>query len=486
MRVSSAPIGSETLNIAEQLLTGPGPRAGRTAIIAGCERLSYEAVTRRIGDRARQLIDAGVKAGDRVVVSCPNGVDFVVMWLAVQWIGAVSVALPPSYRRREIEYVVNHSGASAIVHDADLSVHLRAAQSGFTQSVRVISYQSEARAAAHPAPHAGAGSCPAAITYIAGAEGPLKGVVHTRAGILAAADAYGGGVLGLSPDDVCIGAIGLAWAFGLVSLLVLPFRTGAATVLLDSSSAGGLLAAIGESRATVLFGVPTTYRMLLRHPELDRSDLSSLRCCVSAAEPLPRWVAAEWCARTGVEILDGLGTSELTYIFISNRQGASRPGFIGAPVPGFEARVVDDAFQEVPRGSPGRLIVRGPTEARYWNDAEADRRAVRDGWTLTDDICVEHADRWFQHVRRSDALIVSAGYKISIPEVEGVLRDHPEVGGARVFSEEDRVRGQLVKAVVRPKGGWADGGLSARLQQYLKAEIAAFKCPRDIRVLIDG
>ena len=385
MPLPASLIRASVVNLAEQLLTGPGPRSGRTAIIAGRERLSYEALTRRVLERARQLIDAGIKPGDRVVLSHPNGAEFAIVWLAIQWIGAVSVALPPAYRRREIEYAVNHSGTAAIVCDADSSTHVRAAQAGFKQTVRMIAFPSEPVAAAPPPPHTTPGSCPAALTYISSAEGPLGGMIHTRAGILATTDAYTTDVIDLKPDNI-IGAIGLAWAFGLGSLLVFPFRACAATVLLDSASAGGLLAAIGESRATVLFGVPTTYRMLPPAP-------GSRSLCPELAPMLRercRAVAAMGCgrmrARTGLEILDGLGTTQLTTIFISNRQGASRPGFLGTPVAGFSAKVVDDAFQEVPRGRPGRLIVRGPIVARYWNDAEADRRTVRDGWTFTGDV----------------------------------------------------------------------------------------------------
>jgi 2-aminobenzoate-CoA ligase len=472
-----------TVNVAEELLCGLRGGGGRTAVVSGRESLSYDTLRRRVVERASQLVRAGAQPGDRIALALSNGPDFVEFWLAVQWIGAISVALPPSYRRREISYVVNHSGASLVVCGSDTDAHVRAAQACFVRRVPLLAVRSEGAGPAPAVPHAGGGPCPAAITYISSAEGTLKGVVHTREGILASADAYTRDVLALGPGDVCVGALSLSWAFGVGSLLVFPLRVSASTVLLESASVGALLSAIGESRATVLFGVPTSYRMLLRHPGLDAVDLGSLRCCVSAGEPLPAAVAREWRARTGTEILDGLGTTELTHIFISNRIGASRPGLIGTPVAGFEAKVVDDALREVPPGISGRLMVRGPTSARYWNDVEADRRAVHDGWTLTGDVCIEHPDGWFEHLRRTDALIVSAGHKISAAEVERVLEEHPEVARARVFAEEDAVRGQVVRAAVSPAVGGSPEGLGLRLQEYLRTEIAAFKCPREIRIL---
>ena len=225
------------------------------------------------------------------------------------------------------------------------------------------------------------------------------------------------------------------------------------------------------------------YRMLLRRPDLESLDLRSLRRCVSAAEPLLREVLEAWRARTGLDILDGLGTTEMTHIFISARPGDVRPGLIGTTVPGYHAQIVDEAMHEVPRGMTGRLAVRGPTGARYWRNPDAQRRTVRDGWTLTGDICIQHADGWFEHVSRSDNLIVSAGSKISRREVECVLEAHVEVSRAHVFSVPDPVRGNSACAIVVPARGADTEGLSERLQRYLKGELAAFKCPRHIQVV---
>ena len=218
-----------------------------------------------------------------------------------------------------------------------------------------------------------------------------------------------------------------------------------------------LLEAAVASRATVLFAVPTMYRLLLRQPDFESFDLRSLRLAVSAGEPLPAAVLEEWRARTGIELLDGLGSTELCHIFISSRSGAVRPGRLGT--------------------------VHGPTGCRYWRDPDAQRRDVRDGWTLTADICVRHADGFFEHVRRVDDLIVSGGYKISPAEITRALLDHPAVAQARVFAAGDPVRGQVAKATVVPAPGFEWSGLVETLQRYLKRELAPYKCPREIKLV---
>jgi 2-aminobenzoate-CoA ligase len=470
----------EQINVADRLLNHPGgPSSHATAIIFRNERVSYEALRHRVLSIAAMLIRLGVNPMDRVALRLPNCPDFVATWLAIQWIGAICVHMPPQYRRREIEYIVNHSGASVIVCAAGLAGDVRAAQERFETPVAVVGCGATTQPHEAP-PYPIDRNQPAAITYIAAADGPLRGVVHSPADILAAADTYACEVLQLTSTDVCIGAISLAWAFGLGALLAFPLRVGATTALVDGPAP--LIPAIADSTATVLFGVPTMYRMLLRQPSFAASDLGSLRCCVSAGEPLPPEVLEEWRDRTGLDILDGLGTTELTHIFISARPGMVRPGLIGTPVAGYEARVVDDDMRTVPEGTPGRLAVRGPTGARYWRDTEAQRRAVRGGWTLTGDICIRHADGWFRHIRRSDTLIVSAGQKISIREVERALEENPDVSSARVFSVPDPVRGAVAHATVIPVEGTDTSTLAERLKLYLKTELASFKCPRDIRI----
>ena len=437
------------------LLAGTGRAPDKTAFVFRDSTMSFDRLRRRMLSVAAGLLERGVRPGDRIALRLPNGPDYVATWLAVQRLGAIVVQLPPIYRRREIERIIADSGASLLV-SAD--------------AVRSFDVD----------PQRGTVDDAAVITYIATAEGPLTGVVSTHSDISAACDAYARGVLNLRSDDVVIGALGLGWAYGLGALLTFPLQVGATAVVLDSQDS--LLSSIADTAATVLFAVPTTYRMLLRHPAFDAASLGSLRCCVSAGEPLPADVIEEWRSRTGHDIVDGLGTTEMTHIFISARPGHVRPGLIGEAVGGYEARIVDDDGRGVPDGTAGLLAVRGPTRARYWRDPEAERRTTRDGWTLTGDVCARDADGWFQHLRRADSLIVSAGYKISRREVEDALRAHAEVAAARVTSMPDAMRGAVAHAVVTAARGADATTLAERLRTYLKTELAPFKCPRVICV----
>ncbi len=478
---------ADTLNVAEQLLSTQlaSGRGSQNAILYRDHAISYAALARDVLAFATALARRGVQPRDRIALRIPNRPDFVIAWLAVQWLGAVAVSIPPLYRRREIAHVVNHSGATTVICADDVVDDVVAARSDFANDVPLVVMpmpRGAAEGGPFPAAHPTGRDEPALITYITSADGPPKGVVQSPAEILASADTYARHVLGLTSRDVCAGHPALAWAFGLGALLVFPLRVGATTVLIDGVSPT-LLEAAAASRASVLFCVPTMYRLLLRQPDLNVSDLRTLRCCVSSAEPLPAAVFAEWRARTGLEILDGLGTTELGHIVISSRPGAVRPGCIGTPVAGYEARIVDQQFGSVPDGTPGRLAVRGPTGCRYWRDPEAQRRAVCRGWTLTGDICVRHDDGVFEHRGRVDDLIVSGGYKISPAEVTRVLLDHPAVAQVSVVQASDPVRGAIPKAVIVPAPGIERSGLVEMLQQYLKRELAPYKCPREMQLV---
>jgi 2-aminobenzoate-CoA ligase len=473
-----------TLNLAEALLAiaDRSPRA--TAVIWRGERLSYRELRERTLSAAGALTRLGVQPADRVAFRFHNTPEFITSWLAVQWVGAIGVPIPAIYRRREIAHIVNHSGAVFVIVSADLRADVESAAGEFRDpSIRVVTGLTEA--GVPPPPYPTGCDFPALITYITSVTTALKGVVHSPAEILSTADTYARDVLNLTADDICIGLSPMAWSFGLGALLVFPLRVGASTVLVETAGPS-LPAVIADTRATVLFSAPTLYRLLLRRPDLESFDFSSLRRCVSAAEPLPATIVREWLARTGLEILDGLGTTELAHIFISARAGSVRPGVIGDVVAGYDARIVGDDSRELPSGVPGLLAVRGPTGARYWRDPDAQAAAVREGWTLTGDVCTRGADGSFVHIRRVDDLIVSGGYKISTGEVERALLDHPDVTLARVFAVGDPVRGAVPHATVTLRPGADPIGAPERLQQYLKQELAPYKCPKAIEVRVES
>ena len=474
-----------TLNLATLLVDDhvSRGRAERPAILAGDERVSYgelQRLTNRIGVALRGV---GVQRGDRVAMRFLNGVAFAATWLAVQKIGAIGVSTMPMLRARELAYIVNDAEARVFVCQPDLIDELRRACESFERPVTVVSVEELTAGGSDPlSAEPVSRDDIALIAYTSGSTGVPKGATHTPADILASADCYSSHILGLNADDVCGGHPTLAFTFGLGGLLVFPFRVGASTSLIDRFSPGALLARIAADRITVLFCAATTYRVLLQDPDLERkNDLRSLRLCVSAGEPLPAAVYEEWHRRTGIEILDGIGSTEMFHIFISARPGQVRAGSTGTVVPGYEARVVNDRLDEVPRGTPGLLAVRGPTGCRYWRKPDRQREYVRGGWNVTGDVYRQDADGSFWHLCRNDDLIICGGYNIAGPEVENVLLEHDAVLEAAVVASPDAVRQAVPKAFVVLKDGVAPSeALASALQEYVKHELAPYKYPREI------
>jgi 2-aminobenzoate-CoA ligase len=285
-------------------------------------------------------------------------------------------------------------------------------------------------------------------------------------------------VLRATPDDVFIGSPPLAFTFGLGGLLLFPLSIGACTVLLEKASPDVLPAAIAQHRASVLFTAPTSYRAMSGvAPE---HDLSSLRKCVSAGEALPAATRALWREATGIEIIDGLGSTEMFHIFISADEAGAKPGATGVPVPGYRACIVDDEFRELPRGSVGRLAVKGPTGCKYLDDPRQ-AQYVQRGWNLTGDAYLVDADGQYVYQARTDDMIISGGYNIAGPEVESALLLHPAVAECGVIGVADADRGQIVKAfvVLRP-GGAGDEAMARALQDFVKQTIAPYKYPRAV------
>jgi 2-aminobenzoate-CoA ligase len=322
----------------------------------------------------------------------------------------------------------------------------------------------------------------ALIAYTMGADGRWKGACHSPGDVLASADTYARQVLGLRDGDVVGGHPPIAFTYGLGALAVFPLRVGCVSVLTERFDAGELLEAIGREGVTVFFGTPTGYRLLMQMPGFpSRFNLRSLRLCVSAGEPLGGEDSKAWTAATGVELLDGLGTTELFHIVISQRPGSVRHGSMGLPVPGYEIRVVDGGLHDVAGDTPGRLAVRGPTGCRYWNRIEAQKEYVQAGWNLTGDEVRRDSDGYCWFVRRHDDLIVSAGYNIGPPEVETVLRQHPAVAEAAVVAVPDPIRGAVPKAFVVLESHETPGAkLTLALQEHTASRLASYKRPRQI------
>jgi 2-aminobenzoate-CoA ligase len=468
-------------------------RADAVAVIAGRRYVTYRSLQAHVNRLSNHLVAAGVAPGDRVVLRLRNDDRSVAAWLAVQRVGAVAVVTPTAARARELAHILNDVEPRACLTDASLAPDLERAMPGLIERPILIDIDAPIAIEGADVPArdgVASGAAPglgdlAAISYTSGTEVDPKGACYFVSDLLAVADAYAGQVLRLSSSDIIGGPLSLSFAFGLGAMLVFPLSAGACSVLLDGFNADTLLHVIASHRITVLCATATTYRMLLRLPDLEsRADFRSLRLAVSSGERLEAETALEWRHRTSVELIDSFGTTEMCHVFLSQRPGAIEPGSLGTPVPGYEVRVVDNDLRDVAAGTPGALAVRGPTGCVYWRRQGAQSRYVRDGWNLTGDVVTRDADGRFWFRGRRDDLIISAGYKVSRAEVERVLRAHPGVEDASVLTEPDPVRGAVPAALIVCRPGTGDRDALARtIQQYLLNELSPYKCPRRLQIV---
>ncbi len=322
----------------------------------------------------------------------------------------------------------------------------------------------------------------ALLGFTSGTTGEPKATMHFHRDLLIIADGYARQVLNVRPDDVFVGSPPLAFTFGLGGLAIFPLRFGATATLLESASPANMIEIIETYKATICFTAPTAYRAMMTAMD-QGADLSSLRLAVSAGETLPAPVFEQWTRKTGKPILDGIGSTEMLHIFITNRIGDAVPGATGRPVAGYEAKIVDGAMNELARDEVGKLAVRGPTGCRYLAD-KRQKDYVRDGWNLTGDTFMQDAEGRFHFVARADDMIVSGGYNIAGPEVEAALLQHADVAECAVVAAADSERGQIVSAyVVLRAGVTGDAACIKRLQDHVKTTIAPYKYPRAVNFI---
>ena len=461
----------------------------RDCLISPTERLSYGDLAERVNRIANVLTrDLGVVPGIRVLLRGPNSPMMVAAYFAVIKAGAVVVATMPLLRAKEIAFPLTKAEIRLALCDIRLADEMEKARSLAPGLERIVYWGSGAADSLEAmmkkdgyerfAPCDTASDDVCLIAFTSGTTGVPKGTMHFHRDMLAICDTFGKYVLRADRDDRLIGSPPIAFTFGLGGLVLFPLRVGATTILLERASPDDLLPAIANLRATICFTAPTAFRAMLG--KLANFDLSSLRKCVSAGETLPAATFEAWAAATGIRIIDGLGSTEMLHIFIGSREEDMRPGATGKPVPGYEARVIDEAGRETPTGTPGRLAVRGPTGCRYLGD-KRQSEYVQNGWNVTGDTYIKDADGYFRYQARSDDMIISAGYNIAGPEVETVLLTHPAVAECGVVGQPDDERGQIVKAYVVLNQGFApDAALTRTLQDYVKAAVAPYKYPRAV------
>jgi 2-aminobenzoate-CoA ligase len=463
-------------------------RGEHPAIVTPAETLTYRQLAERVNRIANVLVTRlGLAPGNRVLLRGANNAWMVAACFAVLKAGGVAVPSMPLLRAKELGQMLRKARISHALCDARLAEELRKAEAPDLR--HLVSWgdgELEALCADASPDFAACDTIAEDICLIgftSGSTGEPKGTMHVHRDLLAICDGYSAQVLRPEPSDVFIGSPPLAFTFGLGGLVLFPFRVGATAVLLEKAPPEELPAAIARHRATICFTAPTAYRVMAGLA--GQHDLSSLRKCVSAGETLPKPIFAAWEKATGLRLMDGIGATEMLHIFIAAREEQIRPGATGIPVPGYLAKVVDENGAEVPRGTPGRLAVQGPTGCRYLADP---RQAayVQDGWNITGDTYVQDADGYFWYQARNDDMIVSAGYNIAGPEVEAALLTHPAVNECGVVGAPDDERGTVVRAYVVLREGHApDDAMRRALQEHVKREIAPYKYPRSI-VFVDA
>ena len=462
------------------------------ALIGNGRRRTYKELTDWTNRLAHALVeDFGIKPGHHVLIRSGNNPAMVAAWLAVTKAGAVAVNTMPMLRAGELTAIVDKAEIGVALCDSRIADDLVACAKGSAWLRSVIGFDGTSNHDAeldrvalnkpvrYDAVKTGRDDV-ALLGFTSGTTGQPKATVHFHRDLLIIADGYAKEVLRVTPQDVFVGSPPLAFTFGLGGLAIFPLRFGATATLLENASPANMIDIIETYKATISFTSPTAYRAMMAAMDAG-ADLSSLRTAVSAGETLPAPVFDEWTKRTGKPILDGIGTTELLHIFISNRLGDAAPGATGRPVTGYDARIVDDEMNAVPDGKVGHLAVRGPTGCRYLSD---DRQAsyVRAGLNVTGDDFMRGADGVFHFVARADDMIISGGYNIAGPEVEAALLTHPDVAECAVVGVPDTERGQLVQAhVVLKEGVAGDPSCVKRLQDHVKATIAPYKYPRSVR-----
>ena len=469
------------------LAAGRGGRVALRAPDGACSYLQLAAQANRI---AQVLVkEMGLVPGNRVLLRGPNNPMMAACWLAVMKAGGVCVATMPLLRARELTDIVNKAQVTHALCDKRLEVELKAALPACpTLGAATIRYWYDDApdgldrlALRQPETFDNVDTAAddvALIAFTSGTTGKPKGTMHFHRDVIAMCDLFPRACLKVRADDVFCGTPPIAFTFGLGGMLAFPLRAGASTVLVERLTPETMFETIERFRATVLFTSPVMFRAMAALAP--KYDFSSLRTCVSAGEALPDATRQLFKQATGIEILDGLGSTEMIHIFISHAVERVRRGATGYAIPGYRATVLDEAGRPCAPGVVGRLAVKGPTGCRYLAD-ERQKYYVQNGWNITGDAYHMDADGYFFYEARTDDMIISAGYNIAGPEVEGALLTHPAVAECGVIGAPDPERGTIVKAFVVLKPGHAgDPAMAEALQNHVKNTIAPYKYPRRV------
>ena len=460
-------------------------RAQRTAMIDPDGAMTYGALDDAIRRFARVLRDAGVRRDERVALIAPD-----TRWLSIGFwgsiaAGAIPVPVNTLLKPDDFRYVIDDCAARVTI--ADPQIIAPSELTSIDTEVWTVDEMRERVQSASPQPEYAATHRDgmAFFLYSSGTTGEPKGVVHLQHDMWVCCETYAKSVLAIRAEDRCFSIAKLFFAYGLGNAQYFPFYAGASCVLFPGRPApAAVFDVVREHRPTLFFGVPTAYANMLAAMEGGATaDFSSVRACVSAGEALPASILERWRARTRTDILDGIGSTEICHIFLSNRLGDIHPGSSGKPVDGYDIDLLDENGRSVADGELGDLVVRGDsTMAFYWNKHEATKAALSGEWIRTGDKYVRDRDGYFVHSGRSDDMIKAGGIWVSPVEVESTLIRHPSVNECAVVAARDDDGLDKPQAfVVLKKGIAADDAVERELRDFVKGLLAPYKCPKTIR-----
>ena len=504
---SASPGSSQhpSCNIADEFVSRPAREHPEKLAILGTGRARTYGELKTLVDRVAQALrDANCQPGDRVLIALPDCAELVGAFFGAAKIGAIAVPVNPMARAADYRHWLENCGARIAIVHAPILGEFCAGAAGDVALELLVVYESTAgtekpeRVARRitewddwlpvrdvvPASHPTLATDAAFFLYTSGSGGTPKAVVHRHQDMGVAARNYAEGILGLRADDRLFSISKLFFAYGLGNGMYFPLHFGAATILYpERPRADEIAAVIAEHRPTVFFSVPTFYASLLRESEKGLAlDFSSVRLAVSAGESLPAEIFQQFRKRFGVEILDGIGSSEMLHIFLSSRSGEARAGSCGREVPGYEARILDDAGNPAGVDESGNLWVKGECAfAEYWRIPELTARTKRDGWVNTGDKFSRDADGYFYYRGRADDMMKVSGMWVSPGEVENALLGHAAIAECAVVGNADTVG--LVRPVayivLRQSVTNTAGGLDSEIYGWLRTRLPGFKCPQE-------
>ena len=481
------------MNCATELLDKPVTRGygHRIALRSPDGECTYTQLFTQTNRLANVLVrEMGVKPGNRVLLRGPNNPMMAACWLAVMKAGGVCVATMPLLRAKELTDIITKAEITHALCDKRLKEELELALPN-CPTLKTSKYwyddapdSLDSLALRQPLTFtnvATAADDVAMIAFTSGTTGKPKGTMHFHRDVIAQCDCFPRSVMRMHKDDIICGTPPIAFTFGLGGMLCFPLRYGASTVLVEKHTPETLLETIERFKANTCFTTPIMYRQMSALAK--DFDLRSLKNCVSAGEALADPTRQLFKEATGIEIIDGIGSTEMMHIFISHTTERVRRGATGYAIPGYHATVLDEAGNPCKPGVVGKLAVKGPTGCRYLAD-ERQKNYVQHGWNLTGDAYLMDEDGYFFYQARTDDMIISAGYNIAGPEVEVALLSHPAVAECGVIGWPDEERGTIVKAFVVLKEGQVQGeGTVRELQEHVKKAIAPYKYPRAIEFI---